>query len=262
MVQIVTHQHCITVELHLRRKRWYGDVNGFGVDITTALWCHLCLLAVHNVDGDRWCGWWCCGDPWEVQPREDEVNLAVQNMSISNNNLLFTWNINCGPWDWWFPCSARWGQCITALLHSLTAACSFSSLHTQRKTEPVVNCRSALKACFEASSWVITDTRRNSETAAANTFISTGCCRPDVAASESSTVPVPLVFLSLAVRIVSLLLCTDVVLFCVLIVCQMILPTVWRIRSTKWVLNKTGVSLFLHMSFMLCKLLHWVVAPL
>lgn len=93
------------------------------------------------------------------------------------------------------------------------------------------------KACFEASSWVITDIRKNSEAAASNTFISAGCYRVDVVASLLYTVTPLLFSLSLPhcpskcfcdMWIVSLLLCTAAVLSCVVFVCQMTIKCVQK----------------------------------
>lgn len=89
------------------------------------------------------------------------------------------------------------------------------------------------KARFEALSWVITDIRKNSETAAANTFISAGCYKLDVVASVLYNVIPPLLLpLSLSLPhclskclcdmwIVSHRLWADVALSCVVIACQM-----------------------------------------
>lgn len=167
-------------------------------------------------------------------------------MSIWIDNLLLTWNINDGKWDWWFLCSARWGQCFTALLPSLTAVCYFSRLHSVYRGESSLKwiVGTALKACFEASFWVITDMKKNSEMAAANTFISTGC--KDAAASESSAVTFPLLLYHF---------CYAQMLCCLMFLLSMKqLANVWRIWSINRFKNE-WVFHFLQMSFMCFKLL-------
>lgn len=90
---------------------------------------------------------------------------------------------------WCLLCSTRRGQCITALLHSLNVTRVSSTFSTMRRSQPVVDTGIRSEACFEASSWVITDIRNNIEMAGVNAFTSAGCCRLRVVGSVLSVTP-------------------------------------------------------------------------
>lgn len=128
------------------------------------------------------------------------------------------------------------------------------------ETMPSVNIGNRSKACFEASCWVNTDTRQNSGAAASNTFISTGCCRCDLPVYHtvcylSSSIPPshPHCFFYL-MWIVFLLLCTDVVLSCAVIVCKLTITRVQKKEHYQAFTEYVFPFFFLFCTWALCAL--------